>query len=635
MDKNSFDYIKSPKFLGIIIALVGTYLLFPPYFYMGVYPVQASEYSWTSLDPSWVITLNYAKIEHLIWGKDIAFTYGPLSYLSTRVGWGVDKIDFILYDLFISFNFFYIFFTSYVKSSNKKLTALLIFVISFALPAYLGAGTSIVLMAFLLFWIRQSLDNNHYINYIFQIILLVLMFFVKFNTGLISFVLLLPIILYQCIFHKETRKIYIVYILILLGSIIGLSKALNVALVDYIKTGLNMISGFNEIMYLDLGLVNELFLALAFIGLTLVILLPKVYLNKQINYKGLIIIFLFTFPIYVLYKQAFVRADAGHILEFFNYCLLLIFCIKEFHIEKFRSNGKEIILILVFIALFGAKKGEVNIFNFPQKLDKSEYFISLKNYTKESAFNLFPNNNQLPESIKIKIGNSKIDIFPWNISLLFENKLNYSPRPVIQSYTAYTKYLEELNFEHYNSEKSPKYVLYEYESIENRYPLIDEAKVNLVLLNNYKCIDTFSVNKKPILLLEKKEGKQKTITFEKIKEYEADINVSLVPEEGKFYEVEVANSMSGSLQSLLTYAPEISIMINTKDGKGNGYRISKKLLESGFFSNYLIRNTLDFKDYMNQENKKPEQEVMGYVIWLTESKYFNPKIKITEYKINH
>lgn len=615
------------KFLGVVIALLGAYILFPPYFDKGLYPVDPS----MSLDPSWEITLNFANIQNLVWGKDIAFTYGPLGYLSTRVGWGVNSLSLLFFDLFVAFNFFYIFYKSFIDSKHKKLTVFLIAVLCFLTPFYFGAATSILLLGFLMFWIRQALEDNKIINYIFQILLLVLMFFVKLNTGMISFILILPFIGYQIITKKNNYYFYIVYFVSLFSLIFLFSKILNVDLPLYFKSGMNMISGFNEIMHLELGLDNEFYMALAFIGLSAIIMAVKVY-SEKFSLKSLVIVFVFALPIYVLYKQGFVRADMGHIVDFFLYAMFYVFVIRDFHVVQQRFNGKEIVLVMAFLVVFGAKRKEETFFYLDQRLDKSEYVAGLKNFTEISGVHLFPNENQIPSNVISRIGNSEVDIFPWNIHLIFENKLNYSPRPVVQSYSAYTPYLENLNFEHYNSDKAPKFVLYQFESIDNRQPLFDESKVNLALLKNYICVDTFSMKEKQMLLLEKKKD-FKPIKFEKIKEYEAPIKTAISPEKDVFYEIEVSTSFKGKIRSLAKHSPELYIMMNTKDGKGNGFKISGKLLKTGIFGSNLILNTSDFKKILENQALPDPQQVNNYVVWPEKDHMYQDKIKITEYKI--
>src|SRR5690606_12224046 len=122
-----------------------------------------------------------------------------------------------------------------------------------------------------------------------------------------------------------------------------------------------------------------------------------------------------------------------------------------------------------------------------------------------------------------------------------------------------------LNFDHYNSEKAPQYVLYDYESIDNRYPLFDEPKVNLVLLKNYTAVDTLTFNGHHLLLLEKKK-EAKPVQLRFIREYAMYKTSPILPKENIYYEVTFYNTIDGKIQSLLTHAPEINLAIQTMDG---------------------------------------------------------------------
>lgn len=170
------NYFTKINIIGFLISIIAAYFLFPPYFDMGIYPIPPTEFSWQTLDPSWVSTINYIKIQNLNWGNDFAFTLGPLSYLTTRVGWGQERIGFLLFDLFYFINFTIIFFTSFKNSTNKYLTSFLIIVLALILPNYFGSISSFILLAFLLFWVRYSMDNKTAVSYVFQTIIVVLLF---------------------------------------------------------------------------------------------------------------------------------------------------------------------------------------------------------------------------------------------------------------------------------------------------------------------------------------------------------------------------------------------------------------------------------------------------------------------------
>ncbi|MDR2057286.1 MAG: hypothetical protein LBP83_03200, partial [Dysgonamonadaceae bacterium] len=79
-----------------------------------------------------------------------------------------------------------------------------------------------------------------------------------------------------------------------------------------------------------------------------------------------------------------------------------------------------------------------------------------------------------------------VDVFPYDIALLYAYDLNWSPRPVFQSYSAYTPVLDQINASHFEKDNAPDNILYSYASIDKRYPLFDEPAVFRTLLKNYE-----------------------------------------------------------------------------------------------------------------------------------------------------
>jgi hypothetical protein len=626
------EWLNTSNVLGFFLAFVAAYLLFPNFFVMEIYPIDATNYSFNSLDPSWVVSLSYANINDLIWGKEYAFTYGPLSYLAIRIGWGANKYSFLFFDIFYFINVFFICFITYRKSINKILVVFAVIVAVLLLPSYIGGSQALVLLLFLVFWIRQNIEDIKWYNYVFSIILLLLMFFIKFNTGLIAFLPYYGMLLYFVITKKEKVQFILLYGLIPLVSVFILSKLFNVDLYGYMISGIEMVSGYNEIMYLkQFNFINYQELTYIFIFLSLLFLIIKVFIEKKMYLKNLFSLCLFSLCLFIIYKQAFVRADIQHIMEFFNYIVLLILCFIDF----FSYKPKNIMTLLSFttisIALFiSTQNAEFKTIDIKSKINKENYFTSFIGFTATSGMQIFPNNNQIPESIKNRIGNKTVDVYPWNIQLLFENELNYSPRPVVQSYTTYTRYLENLNFDHYNSKNGPQFVLYEFKSIDSRYPLFDEPKVNLVLLKNYIIVDTFVLHENKFVVLEKKK-EAKPIKLEFLKEYAMLIDSPLIPENDIYYEVELYHTLIGKSYSIFNHTPDIKLNIKTSKGKTTEFKTSNALLKSGLFFDKIINNNEDFIEAINSINK-PKLKIQYNFIPLNQD-YFKEKIRIKEYKI--
>lgn len=627
------DFFKDKiNLLFIVVSLIGAYLLFPNYLNLTVNPLVLSKELWYSLDPSWVVALNYVKEKGVSWGSDFAFTYGPLGQLLTRAAWGENKYVFLAFDIFIFINYFLLFFISLAKSNYKIITALTILIICMISPLWVGSSNSLVLMTFLVFWINLSIDDKKWVYYIFQILIIIILFYSKFNTGLIALPIFYSGIIYNFLTDKSDKiKLTIIALLPILFIFI-LSFLFNVDLINYVKSGLEIVKGYNDIMYLKNQLEGSYTTALVLIIFLSIIFLINVYLiNKNSILKSGVLFFLFFISIFVIYKQAFVRADVSHIRDFFVFLPLIIFTNQDLLSRaKNLFSTISVLLVVVFSVFYFYKNFEQN-FNIAQKLDKSEYRNAFTNFNNEIGLNIHKDNFPLPSEILKKIGNNTVDIFPWNIQLLLENKLNYLPRPVIQSYTACTPYLQELNFNHFNSNKSPEFVIFDYASIDERYPLFDESKVNLSLIKNYKIVSSFEFDNRNMLLLQRNKD-FKPLIFIKQKEYAMYINSPLIIKNDIFYKITVYNNIMGEIKSKINYAPEINIEIKNEQGQLTKFRSSKLLLESGLFSQHIVSGTPDFVNLMQQQN--PNNKIKSLYVRPLNSDLFKEKIKITEYKIS-
>ncbi|QYJ69058.1 hypothetical protein [Flavobacterium litorale] len=634
-------FIKQPaNLVGIILALVSAYMLFPAVFTMPTGPLQHEGYLYNSLDPSWLLTLNYANNENLVWGSDFAFTYGPLSYLSMRKGWGCSSISFIFYDLFYFFNLAMLFFISFRKAKNPFLAVVMIAANVLLISTYLGGSNALVWMLILVFWIIQNLNNPRLLYYIIQSIIITGLFYIKFNTSLISIVLYYISLSYLFVFRKDYLWRVSLFAVLPLLAIAVLLPVLNVEPWGYIVSGYNFVSGYNEIMHLGDEVSTPLLIPtytiismmLFFVGIKL-LWIKGIFSRYDLLFKNLILGFVFIMALFVLYKQAFVRADIWHIMEFFTYSVFLMLCSGMFASYKFKSPVTAIVLILVALPIYIIFKNPLpGSSSFNKKIHKGAYFTGLANFTPQSDMKLFPNNNQLPPEIKKIVGNKTVDTYPWNTHMLFENALNYVPRPVMQSYAAYTPYLENLNYEYYNSNKAPQFVLYDYESIDYRYPLFDESKMNLLLLKRYKLVASFESYDRHMLLLEKKENAA-PVKLEFYREYAMFINTGIVPQEGMYYEISPYNTIKGKIRGFLKYAPELILEVRSIDNTQKQYKTSIPLLKTGIFSDVVVENTQDFANLLKNDSIEANKKVKYYKINPKHSGMFKEKIRVKEYKI--
>jgi len=103
---------------------------------------------------------------------------------------------------------------------------------------------------------------------------------------------------------------------------------------------------------------------------------------------------------------------------------------------------------------------------------------------------------EFPAEVQAAIGNATVDMMPAESSLAVLNGLNYHQRPVPQSYSAYTRWLDGLNAGFLESSNAPAYVIYAFDRnvrADSRPAAWDESLAKAALLENYTFVSEFDV----------------------------------------------------------------------------------------------------------------------------------------------
>src|ERR1700743_152061 len=175
-----------------------TYFL-PVFFLLLLFPSPFVSDPVRGLDPSWMIALNLAYKYHLHFGKDIVFTYGPLSVLRYRVAISIPKFIYIVSDTWFLFTLFYGFRTLVVKHFRY---APLIFLAVCILNS-LDMEMEEWYYCFILFFLVSFLQEPGKTVYIIMAGLLsILCFYIKVNSGVVLVMIFLGTILYSLAVKK-------------------------------------------------------------------------------------------------------------------------------------------------------------------------------------------------------------------------------------------------------------------------------------------------------------------------------------------------------------------------------------------------------------------------------------------------
>jgi hypothetical protein len=494
----------------------------------------------SGLDPSWAIGNNVAFLKNLQFGEDIAFTFGPLGFL-----WNIVPIDYNLWRLalffYLSTHFLFIgsIFLLFKKLSVKWYHyVMLIPILIFAMPSIeykLGIIVSILIYVHII-----STESNwkDLIGLGFMGLLLSIATLIKFNAFFLSISLILMTFL-VCMLAKRNVK-YSAYLLIsyfiFLISLWLVTRQDLANFIRYLHNRIEISGGYGDAMAIQ-GPSWQVYVGLISILSLLVLFIYSVKENK----RNLLLFLLLNLSIlFVAFKHGFVRQDMSHVLGFFQVYLLffgltliitiqeisktkkishsIVESVRQFKIGRKRMNNRALnskrgeianaksnygvfsislnifmILILMFSLYFVAPwiLNENIMTKSPSYslagrfLTNSTLFHETVEYLKEKTRHDYPLDQQAIKYINEKT----VDVFPWDIALCWAYNLNWSPRPVFQSYTAYTQHLDNKNGQHFKRNNSPQVILYAYKSIDGRYPLFDEPYTFANILHNYTFVD--------------------------------------------------------------------------------------------------------------------------------------------------
>jgi len=618
-------FFSSVYFWPCVAALMAIFMISTPFV---IHPRLIDKGpSWMGLDVSWTMTLNYALAKHLVWGKDILYNYGPLAFLSTRVGWGISKWAFVLFDGFLLINFYFVF-KDFLKNNKDKFMAVAILICTMlAVKQCFGTDLSWIVLFFVVYWMIKTFYEPKLVYLAILILLSLLAFYIKLNTGLIAIFFLGLHFINLWVFKKiaPVKLIFIIVFFVVL--LIASALVLHVSVFSYTFGSLDLIKGFNDIMYLDEShphIENNLYLLFfAILFWFLYILWEQVKAKKYslIIYTVFGIMFIF-----LLQKQGVLRNDSSHLYEFFSVAPLMFLC-GFAGIENQKPHLKYSLVFVLFALFFIADYKTIDRSFSLRLTGPSAYIEQVNNYDPLNYFN-HPNKRYIPKRVLDSIGRKSVDVFPWDSEYALENKLNYKPRPVFQSFTAFTETMEKMNYDYY-VKQAPDILIYDYDAIDGRYPFNEESQVNLFILNNYKLVDSFTSNERPRIIL-KRNSKTAPLQLKEVKKGKVELKDEINITGANFIKLDLQYSLRGKIITFLHKPPHLQICYLRDDGQWFRYKTSVELLKAGIFVGDLVTNDDEYQDLITG---KPAAAIKK-IKFEYDGRYFKQSAVMDAYRVN-
>lgn len=572
------------------------------------------------LDESWQLAMNHAIAERLSLGRDIVFTFGPYAFLYTR-----------LYHPLID---------HLVMASSIYLAASYAFV----LVHCLRGGGALRLACFWLALVMPSLSDN--IFYLYPLLAglfccqaanfeaqgddgkrwalgrFIIVFFPFGLIGLIkgSFMVAcatVAVLAALCFLVRRRMAAAVVVLVVVAASVpfFWIAAGQTLALLPEYFHGMGQLaSGYSDAMSLD-GRGWEI---VAYLVGSLVMVLLIAMDKQRTVHERLFMIAVFALYLFLAFKGGFVRHD-GHaiiagaaillaaaallVVQRSSMALVCFFaaaCVYALIVPGYSAGNLSLkVLRREIVATYvNAWRGAVLRVTAADQL-RSDYDSDMQ---------------ALGKWVDLPTVKGGVDIYSFGQSYLLASGSHWDPRPVIQSYAAYTPWLARLNSAHLLGEHAPENIWFKIEPIDGHLASTEDGASWPALLTRYQP----SQRHGDYLLLTSRVGQPAV----------ADPTLLSGPVEARFgrtipvpdsqepviADVVIKPSLVGRLVDLLYKRHRLAITVNLQDGESRTYRLVAGMAEAGFVISPLVNDTRDFAAVYGAPALLARNRVVSFVI---------------------
>jgi hypothetical protein len=468
----------------------------------------------TGLDPSWAVALNYLHNAGFRHGRDVAFTYGPLAFLTVPMHFGNNLLAGALFQTLAWLTFAgLIAWLVYARRIGVVPLALFAFLLYLGLPTfhrfgYAGPDLFIVFVLFVL--LGGALEARYWTVYYGGAAgAAVLLALIKWSSGLqaLGVVLTFAFAWAAC----ERKRSLHAAVIALAAGVVAFPLAYlfyNASASDlfrYVRAGLEL-SGGHSAAQSSGGESRDLVAALV-IAAIYVVLLAWLYVERQ---RSFVVGCALLPALFVEFKHSFIRY-AGHVDIYFCFVPLVFGVVLLFTRLERRSRWMILMLIPLVFAMRIRPANHVTwgyLRNAPAAVQNVSALGQLIRFSEAraalgAASAAALEADRLPAELLARVGNKTVTVFPWEISYAAANHLQFVPFPIFSGFMAYTPYLDEWNAAFLrDTRRAPGFVLLEWMSVDGRNPLLDGPATFTALFQHYEFDSRFGGR----LLLKRRAG---------------------------------------------------------------------------------------------------------------------------------
>lgn len=548
----------------------------------------------TELDDAWRLAMNQAVAQGLVFGRDIVFTFGPYAALYTQHYHPATYPAALLLGVLFGLAQGTLLLSCLRRRHNGWLWTLAGFLLLvdsrdalfFAYPLLL------ILVAGMESASHGSDDRLRFVGretgHLLAIALLGALPIIKGSFWPLAVMAsLVGALLHGLKGERLRAALFILLPLLTLLLLWWLAGQPLAALPDYFRTLSPIISGFAEAMS-NRGLLWQV---VVYLGLAAGIILATLRSAGHALPQRLAITLAVGLFLFIAFKAGFVRHDRVHVGAISTGTVLAILAIQATHSAKLpRSIVVTALLMCLFMHLryigpsieqtpLAALRGVTD--NNP--LDIRQAFSErMRQLATQSPLPRLPGSS---------------DLYPFSLTDLIASGNHWAPRPVPQSYSAYTSLLARMNEAHLRGAAAPDNIFFRIESIDGRFPALEDGLSWPTLLSHYQ----ITGSDRQYLHLQKRTTPattQKTVLTQQSHRLGEWVSLPSAAQM-LFAEIELAPTLLGRLSMLLFKPDQLYLSVDLGHGEQRVYRFIPSMALAGFVLSPLVESTAEFARLAN------------------------------------
>jgi hypothetical protein len=381
-------------------------------------------------------------------------------------------------------------------------------------------------------------------------------------------------------------------------------------LATFIVRGLEMSGGYAQAMVFDEPWATFGIGVTVMVALTAWLLLWAWWRRDSI--ESLAVAAVMTAALHLSWKHGFTRAD-DHVLLLFNFALYLAIALTALT----RSLAARALLGLVFVVA-AAGFWRVNarivtdgpgwawsrVADSFHKVSGTDWRPDLAARTADAAKSW-----EFPRTRAV-VGDASIDLLDFDQGIILLNRLTYRPRPVPQSYVAYTPALLDYNLAFIESERAPDYLLVGAIAIDGRALAQNDAHLLAELPRRYEPV----LEERGYTLLKRRsvQPPPRSQVLTPLLDVEARPGQTIdLPDETShalWLQVHVHRSALGHLRSLF-YKPAMLMLIAENESARGRFLLVPGIAEAGFVLQPFLADQTDLGPFLRGEGMRRARRI--------------------------